>query len=174
MKQIQIRKLSPVYAVRRLGLNDAESILQLCKGNTQYYEYCGKQPSLALIEQDLIVTPPGIPQEQKYYVGFFAEDVLMAVMDLIDGYPDEKSAFIGFFMMNHMCQGKGEGTKIVSHVFEHLRENGFEKCLLGIDKDNPQSNHFWKKNGFRVIREVEREDGTILVAEKLLQSKRSC
>jgi hypothetical protein len=40
--------------------------------------------------------------------------------------------------------------------------------MLGIDKENPQSNHFWKKNGFDVIRVVEREDGTILVAKKQL------
>lgn len=38
----------------------------------------------------------------------------------------------------------------------------------GIDKDNPQSNHFWRKNGFEIIREVEIEEGMILVAEKQL------
>ena len=40
--------------------------------------------------------------------------------------------------------------------------------MLGIDKNNPQSNHFWRKNGFEVIREVVQEEGTILVAEKEL------
>ena len=42
------------------------------------------------------------------------------------------------------------------------------KSQLGIDKDNPQSNYFWRKNGFEVIREVEIEEGIILVAEKQL------
>ena len=42
------------------------------------------------------------------------------------------------------------------------------RSQLGIDKDNPQSNHFWRKNGFEVIREVEIEEGIILVAEKQL------
>ena len=44
-------------------------------------------------------------------------------------------------------------------------------CRLGIDKDNPQSNRFWKKNGFEVIREVKQENGTVLVAEKNLTDK---
>ena len=39
---------------------------------------------------------------------------------------------------------------------------------LGIDKGNPQSNHFWNKNGFLVIKEVDQDGGTILVAEKTL------
>ena len=50
----------------------------------------------------------------------------------------------------------------------YLKETGLKRVLLGIDKENPQSNAFWAKNGFSVIREVEQEEGTILVAEKSL------
>lgn len=50
----------------------------------------------------------------------------------------------------------------------YLKETGLKRVLLGIDQDNPQSNAFWAKNGFSVIREVEQEDGTILLAEKCL------
>ena len=49
-----------------------------------------------------------------------------------------------------------------------MKELGFQKSMLGIDKDNPQANHFWRKNGFGIIREVIQEEGTILVAEKEL------
>ena len=45
-------------------------------------------------------------------------------------------------------------------------ETGLKRVLLGIDKENPQSNAFWSKNGFSVIREVEQEEGAILLAEK--------
>ena len=168
MKNIDINKFSERYNVRKLNHNDVEMIYNFCIRNTQYYEYCGKEPSIELIERDLEITPPGLSIEQKYYVGFFECDNLVAIMDLEDGYPDEDYAYIGFFMMNHVLQGKGIGTLIISEVFEYLREQGFQKCMLGIDKDNPQSNHFWKKNGFEVIREVVQEEGTILVAEKRL------
>jgi hypothetical protein len=42
------------------------------------------------------------------------------------------------------------------------------KIRLGIDKENPQSNYFWQKNAFEIIREVQQEDGVILVAERIL------
>lgn len=47
-----------------------------------------------------------------------------------------------------------------------MKETGLKRVLLGIDKENPQSNAFWAKNGFSVIREVEQEEGAILLAEK--------
>ena len=106
--------------------------------------------------------------EQKYYVGFFDKDELIAVMDLIDGYPTEDCAFIGFFMMNNACQGKGIGSKIISDVLTYLKSIGLLKCQLGIDQGNPQSTHFWKKNLFHIIREVRQEEGIILVAERKL------
>lgn len=40
--------------------------------------------------------------------------------------------------------------------------------MLGMVKDNPQSTHFWRKNGFRVVRELPQDGGTIQVAERLL------
>ena len=168
MYKIDIKMFSNRYDVRKLHHDDVELIYSFCKRNIQYYEYCGKEPSVELIERDLEITPPELSIEQKYYVGFFDRNKLVAVMDLEDGYPDEDYAYIGFFMMNHELQGNGIGTQIISEVFEYLRELGFQKCMLGIDKDNPQSNHFWKKNGFEVIREVVQEEGAILVAEKKL------
>ena len=168
MKSIEIKKLSEKYDIRKLNFDDVEMIYTFCKSNTQYYKYCGKELSIELIERDLRITPPGISLEQKYYVGFFEEGKLVAVMDLEDGYPDEDYAYIGFFMMNREMQGNGIGTQIVTEVFKYLKELGFQKCQLGIDKENPQSNHFWIKNGFEVIREVIQEEGTIFVAEKQL------
>jgi hypothetical protein len=63
-----------------------------------------KQPSRGLILHDLHITPPNTSAEAKYYVGFYNGDLLVAIMDLIDGYPDSDTAFIGFFMMNRQLQ----------------------------------------------------------------------
>lgn len=168
MPGIEVGKLSNKYAVRRLNADDIGIIHALCAANTQYHEYCGREISVKLIENDMKITPPGIPMEQKYYIGFFENSSLVAIMDLIDGYPDAGCAFIGFFMINRELQGRGIGSGIISEAFDYLKALGFSKCRLGIDKENPQSNHFWKKNGFEVIREVPQEEGIILLAERQL------
>lgn len=42
--------------------------------------------------------------KDKYYVGFYHKDKLVAVMDLIVKYPNDETAFIGFFMMAKKLQ----------------------------------------------------------------------
>ena len=163
-----VSKLSTRYAVRRMDDADADAILELCLHNPQYYRYCGKQPSRELILNDLHLTPPDTPPSAKYYVGFYDHSDLAAVMDLIDGYPHEDTAFIGFFMVEQRLQGRQIGSAIVQEVCRYLKEAGMRSVRLGIDKGNPQSTHFWKKNGFRALREAAQDGWTILVAEKTL------
>ena len=161
-----LSKLSTQYHVRPMHDADADAILAFCLQNDQYYRYCGKQPSRELILHDLRITPPNTSADAKYYVGFYDGEILVAILDLIDGYPDSETAFVGFFMMNRQLQGRQIGTSVIQELCLYLKETGLKRVLLGIDKDNPQSNAFWAKNGFSVIREVEQEEGAILVAEK--------
>ena len=93
---INVLELSKKYEVRKLKDSDAESILDLCFGNAQFYRYCEAQPTMEQVLNDLHITPPNISMSDKYYVGFFEDKTLVAVMDLIDGYPDADIAYIGF------------------------------------------------------------------------------
>ena len=161
-----LSKLSTQFHVRPMKEADADALLAFCLQNDQYYRYCGKQPSRELILHDLRITPPNTSADAKYYVGFYDGEILVAILDLIDGYPDSETAFVGFFMMNRQLQGRQIGTSVIQELCLYLKETGLKRVLLGIDKDNPQSNDFWAKNGFSVIREVEQEEGAILVAEK--------
>ena len=165
---IDISMLSNLYSVRRLDDSDADDILEFCRKNTLYYQYCGAEISKDQVLNDLHITPPGVDMADKYYVGFFNGEEMVAVLDLIDGYPEPDIGYIGFFMMNAALQGKQIGSAIIQDVCSYLKQIGKTAVRLGIAKDNPQANHFWKKNGFTVIKEVERDGWTILAAEKKL------
>lgn len=39
------------------------------------------------IESDMMTLPDNIDIKDKYYVGYFKNEKLIAVLDLIDGYP---------------------------------------------------------------------------------------
>ena len=160
--------LSVQYNVRRLNDLDADNLLDFCKENDLYYHYCGAEASKEQILNDLHITPPGVNVSDKYYVGFFQNEKLAAVMDLIDGYPEPGTCYIGFFMMNASLQGRNIGTGIVQDVFACLKQLGKTAVRLGIAEDNPQANHFWKKNGFVVINRVPMDGWTALVAQKIL------
>ncbi|MBR0508790.1 MAG: GNAT family N-acetyltransferase [Clostridia bacterium] len=165
---IDIAKLSSRYDVRPVREQDANEVYELCRGNPQYYRYREQGPTFKQILRDLHLTPPGINENDKYYVGFYDGGALFAVMDLIDGYPDREHAYIGFFMMAKACQGRQIGSGIVREVCLYLKDAGFSFVRLAIDKGNPQSSHFWAKNGFAVVKEAKQGSHTLLVAEKAL------
>lgn len=170
MKRLNPATFSDEYTVRELTSADVPAVLRLMQENTLYFRYCGGDavPSEQSIRRDMSIVPGEKTMEDKYYVGFFRGEMLAAIMDLIDGYPEDDIAFVGFFMMNASMQGTGEGTKIISGLCAKLKALGIERVRLGIDKGNPQSTHFWRKNGFQVIREVPQGEGTILLAERNL------
>ena len=165
---IDISKLSSKYSIRYLEVSDIKDIVGLCRQNTIFYKYTDARPSGEDILNDMKAAPPGIDLSAKHYIGFFDNQELVAVMDLVDGYPEDDIAFIGFFMMNLKHQGKNIGTSIICEVTDYLRSIGKTVIRLAIDKGNPQSSHFWKKNGFDVIREADLNGWTKLVAEKRL------
>ncbi len=166
---IDITQLSKRYSVRILEETDAGMLVNICRQNTVFYEYTGARPTRENILDDMKATPPGITMPDKYYFGFFDGRELVSFMDLVDGYPGPETAYIGFFMMNPQYQGKEIGTAIVGEVIDYLQRIGKTAVRLAIDKGNPQSSHFWKKNGFKVIAEADVNGWTKLVAEKQLQ-----
>ncbi len=168
MKESDLSALSSRYRVRRLGEADLALVHALCLGNPLFYRYSGKTPSMEALRQDLQTAPPGVPPARKFYLGFFAEDTLLAVLDLIDGYPDAHTAYIGFFLMNPAYQGRGLGSALIGELAAALQGFGFRALRLGIDKGNPQSGHFWQKNGFTVLREVPGPGHALLLAERCL------
>lgn len=143
-----VSRFSTVFRVRPLTVQDIPQILQLCRGNPLYYEHLHQQPEESGIRADLTALPPHKTMADKFYLGYFQGRTLIAVMDLIRGYPQKDTAFLGFFMMNAACQGQGIGTSILSELAGQLKWLGFRRLRLGYVADNPQSGAFWKKNGF--------------------------
>lgn len=169
MKRLDPATFSEKYAVRELTPADVPTVLRLMQGipcifGTAAERRCHRSVHL----RDMSIVPGKKTLEDKYYVGFYRGEALAAMMDLIDGYPEDDIAFVGFFMMDISLQGTGEGTKIISRLCAELKNQGIHRVRLGIDKGNPQSTHFWRKNGFQVIREVPQGDGIILLAERSL------
>lgn len=150
---MDIGLLSRDFQVRKLCKDDLEQIYALSCGNTIFYEYHPPFVTRESILEDMGALPPGKGYEDKFYIGFFDGNVLVAVMDLILDFPKAGTAFIGLFMMHQGYQGKGIGSKIIGECVGCFQTLGFRAVQLGVDKENPQSFAFWRKNGFAVISE---------------------
>ena len=150
---MKIKDLSKTFYVRKLDKDDIEMIYDLSYKNHIYYQYHPPFVTRESILDDMKALPPGKSYDDKYYIGFFENDSLVAIMDLILDYPTKGIAFIGLFMTNIQYQHKGIGSNIISEITMSLKSVGYRKIRLGVDKGNPQSYSFWSKNNFNVVSE---------------------
>lgn len=149
------RTLSARYAVRCLSAADVELIYALCRENGLFYEYHPPLVTRKRIVEDLTALPPGAKAEDKQFLGFFEGKRLIAICDLILCWPEKETAYIGLFMTDARLQGQGIGSAIVRDMAAGLQSTGFRELRLGVDRGNPQSFAFWRKNGFSVGSEGE-------------------
>ena len=160
---------SQKYAVRPLTAGDVDKILALCAENEQFYRY---HPPLATREsvlEDMTALPPGKCTADKHYLGFFDGETLVAVLDLILDYPQEGTAYLGFFMTKKAVQGRGIGSALIGELLNELRKADCKKARLAVDRGNPQSKAFWEKNGFALIgEEFPHGDSAYLPMERAL------
>ena len=151
--------LSTEYIVRKLNDSDIDMIYNLSKGNSIFYRFHPPVATRESITKDMQALPPNKGYDDKFYIGFFEKDKLAALMDLIYDYPGDKVVYIGLFMVDPEFQGKGVGTRIIDDCCSYWRSLKYRKVRLGVDKGNPQSSAFWKKNHFAETGE-EHSNGT--------------
>ncbi len=118
---IDISKFSNKYIVKRLNKSNIDEIYEICKGNELFYNYGDEKLSREQIIYDMTVTPPGVDKSNKYYVGFYKDNELIAILDVVEGYPKDNIAYIGYFMMNKEYQGRQIGSSIIYDVEEYLK-----------------------------------------------------
>ena len=166
---MQVQQLSRRYTVRRLTSADAKAVLALAAQNEIFYRYHPPLPTVQSITADMTALPPGTTMQDKYFVGFFADGRLVAVMDLILHYPQPGTAFVGWLITDTAGQGRGRGSALMQECEAALAAQGCRKMRLAVDKGNPQSAAFWRKNGYAFTgQEIPNEHGAYLPMEKPL------
>lgn len=172
---MDIGGLSSRYTVKTVTEGDIPAVYQLAQGNPLYYYHCPPEVTCDSIRRDMKALPPGKTCEDKYYIGFWEQDTLIAVMDLILKYPNEDTAFVGFFMVNQDVQHQGIGSAVITEVCGYLRKEGYTAIRLGYVKGNPQSEGFWTKNQFvKTGLESQEEHYVVVIMERTLDIKRNC
>ena len=168
--EMNVSLMSNEYQVRQLLEEDVPAIYQLCSANHLYYEYCPPFVTEKGIKEDMVALPPHTTMQDKYFIGFYDANKLIAVLDLISGYPKPSIAFIGFFMTDTSVQGKGIGSKIIAYLCDYLKAQNYQTVQLAWVKGNPQAEHFWLKNGFVKFKEKSSTAADcVILAERVLK-----
>jgi len=153
----------PEFEVVPISKKNVCDVWEMMKGNEYFYSRTqDHEVTRKECVDDITALPPGKGLEDKTYVGIYEGSELIAAVDLIAGYPDEKTEYLGLLILAVPKHGLGIGKKILDVITTSAKEKGFEYIELACHKTNEIGFAFWSKNGFEVIRTSERNiDGKV-------------
>lgn len=131
----------------------------------------GEKPSAkALLE----ACPALKTLEDKIVLGIYKKESLVGLVDLIRNYPQNQVWTLGYFLIHPQARSQGMGSKFLEDLIHALRKNKVFTLRCGVQRENPRALHFWEKNGFLKIGEVQEKLGALthqtFILEKQLKN----
>ena len=136
--------------LRPMEEGDLPEYLALCQSNHFFNSISlDEPPSLESCREDFTALPPGRKPEHKLFLGLWQEGRLQAALDLVEGYPDEDTLYIGLLELDASCQGQGLGTSLAKALARQSVLAGFSTLRLGCLVENAPGFGFWQAMGFQ-------------------------
>lgn len=124
LKRISI--FSAPYFVHELTEKDLPQMLVLEKSQADYLNLQGKSNlTVDEIKSDLTSVPLSVNQNQKWTLGFFKDEKLVAIIDFLTDYPQVQTVWIGLFLVSKADEGKGIATHLSKALFKSLKSEQF-------------------------------------------------
>ena len=144
-----IETLSTEYAVRRITEADISDVYKLSRSNSRYYRSIGQRPSRQRLTE--VISEPGedAGASKNIFTGFYSGNELIAVLDLITGYPEKDDAFIGWFMVSAAHHRKGIGSQLFADIRAAMKAQGYDHLTLSCPAAAEDAVAFWENQGFK-------------------------
>ncbi len=154
----QLRMKMQQYRIEIISEKNIDDVLALFQTNVYFFSRT-QEHSVTRTEciSDITDLPSGMDIKSKTYIALYQEGKCIAIIDLIEGYPNDKTIFLGLFILDASTQGRGVGKNILNDIMEVSKKMGFEKMELGCHETNEKGFEFWSKMRFHEVRRTVRE-----------------
>ncbi len=135
--------------LRHLQAADAPALQRLFELAPAYQAAVSHEPLSAQAAQEALTEcPPDLPLSAKQLIGRWEEGELTAVLDLLRGYPDPTTAYLGLLLVGEPWQGAGRGQALYLHACTLARSWGATRLRLSVIASNENALSFWLRRGF--------------------------
>jgi len=95
-----------------------------------------------------LALPPGKTPKDDYFFGIYLRAQMIGCADLLRGYPDEKTAFLGLLLISEPYQNKGLGVRACAEL-EKIALTWPEISVIrgSVVQSNDIVVSFWKRMG---------------------------
>lgn len=92
--------------------------------------------------------PPGKTKKDHHAIGVFHHHQLIAVVNLVEDFPEDREWIIGLMLLAPEYRKKGLGRKIHNILCQYAEFNDAKKMRIGVLKDNTLGYNFWAAIGY--------------------------
>lgn len=116
--------------------------------------------------------PENFEYSNKHVIGVYNENDLVGVIDLLIGYPNQKTAYIGLMLLSEKNQTRGIGRVVYSELEKYIDLHGaISKISLSVVESNSAVIGFWNKMGFSLTGERKPYANKHIISESILMEK---
>jgi ribosomal protein S18 acetylase RimI-like enzyme len=146
----------------RLAAADQARLLQLCQSCAAFYELIEGQPPGDETAAEILG-----PLESKYARGIKhvwgveKEGALIAVAELLEGYPSAHDWYIGLLLVAPEHRRRGVGAQLCAAIVRWMGRRGASVVRLVVHQQNAGARTFWERQGFAFERETFKRSGRL-------------
>jgi GNAT superfamily N-acetyltransferase len=143
------------YAVRTMGPDDEAQVRALLESDPNFFMSTqgtppGPSDALGLLTE----MPEGKELRDKFvYLVFNGDSVLLAVIDLLRGYPKEDTWYLGLIFVAPANRSVGLGTRALEAISMHVKQQGGSALRLGVVRQHLRARALYERTGFRFLYE---------------------
>ena len=135
--------------VERLLPEHAGDLEGFCDRCESFFELItGERDASARAAALLTGRPPGITLEHKFVFGILRGAELVAVVDLLEGFPVVSEWYVGLLLVLPEMRQQKVGSAIWQAMESWVRSRGARCARLLVQDQNPRAARFWRSHGF--------------------------
>lgn len=167
-----LREALPGYTVEPITPQTVDRVAEVYASNRAYFMLTeGAPASREDCLRDIEAVPAGRDISDKVFVSLADEQGVVAVLDLLAGYPRTDGVWIGLLLVDQGRHRQGIGRAVTEGVAAAARRKGYAVLQLGVVAENKRGLAFWGRQGFTEVRRkvVAREgkpDWNVVVMER--------
>jgi RimJ/RimL family protein N-acetyltransferase len=143
--------------LRELGAGDEAVLQALLESDPDYtVRVTGYPPGPSDALSLLMMRPESVPESRKVVLGVFERGALVAVVDLLRGYPAPEYVFIGLLLVEGVRQRQGVGAAALAAVERYAGQwPEARRFRLAVVDTNAPVLGFWLRMGFEATGEAK-------------------
>jgi GNAT superfamily N-acetyltransferase len=140
----------PDHDLRRATDADVAAIQALFELDPGYFEIKHGAPPRPTEARALVgLVPVGLSLDRRHLL--VIDDARTGVIDLLEGYPDAATWFLGAIFLTPAARGRGLGRRLLDAMAGTTREGGATGLRLIVSVQNPRARQLYDRHGFQPI-----------------------